>query len=506
MNDIISKLEKLNLDIEKTKEFFMQQITDKNSSIQIYTHIDADGLSSGAILGKALYRENIPFQITILRQLEKEEIDKIIKKINEYNNYFMIFSDFGSGQYDELQKKLFFKDNLTPFIILDHHLPQKISRKEDLKLLREIHQSTRPWHINPYFYDIDGSNEVSGAGICYYFAKCLNERNIDLSPIAVVGAIGDLQNQGPNKSFQGLNSLILKDAINSGLIEVIDDLNFSSIKPLNEAIAYSSEIKLPGLTNDVNKTLKFLQTLGILMENSKGNIRTLNDMNKDEKQKISSGIIEYATLKLDIEPMEVIQKLIVNKYLLKNEIAYSDLYDSSEFSNLLNACGRTNNGSIGIAIAMGDRKNAYQQAQDTLVNYKKLLFKSLIWIKEEKKIQEKDYIQYFFGEDVISENIIGTISSMLIFDNSGIINKSKPIFGYAKRIDEDVYKISARAHEKIVNQGVNLSEAIRKALDLTDLDALGGGHPPAAGTKVPVDKIDEFLENCNKIIKKQLNY
>ncbi len=506
MNDIISKLEKLNLDIGKTKEFFMQQITDKNSSIQIYTHIDADGLSSGAILGKALYRENIPFQITILKQLEKEEIDKIVKKINEYNNYFMIFSDFGSGQYDELQKKLFFKDNLTPFIILDHHLPQKISRKEDLKLLGEIHQSTRPWHINPYFYDIDGSNEVSGAGICYYFAKCLNERNIDLSPIAVVGAIGDLQNQGPNKSFQGLNSLILKDAINSGLIEVIDDLNFSSIKPLNEAIAYSSEIKLPGLTNDVNKTLKFLQSLGILMENSKGNIRTLNDMNKDEKQKISSAIIEYATLKLDIEPMEVIQKLIVNKYLLKNEIASSDLYDSSEFSNLLNACGRTNNGSIGIAIAMGDRKSAYQQAQDTLVNYKKLLFKSLIWIKEEKKIQEKDYIQYFFGEDVISENIIGTISSMLIFDNSGIINKSKPIFGYAKRIDEDVYKISARAHEKIVNQGVNLSEAIRKALDLTDLDALGGGHPPAAGTKVPVDKIDEFLENCNKIIKKQLNY
>ena len=506
MNDIISKLEKLNLDIEKTKEFFMQQITDKNSSIQIYTHIDADGLSSGAILGKALYRENIPFQITILRQLEKEEIDKIVKKINEYNNYFMIFSDFGSGQYNELQNKLLFKDNFTPFIILDHHLPQKISRKEDLKLLGEIHQSTRPWHINPYFYDIDGSNEVSGAGICYYFAKCLNERNIDLSPIAVVGAIGDLQNQGPNKSFQGLNSLILKDAINSGLIEVIDDLNFSSIKPLNEAIAYSSEIKLPGLTNDVNKTLKFLQTLGILMENSEGNIRTLNDMNKDEKQKISSAIIEYSTLKLDIEPMEVIQKLIVNKYLLKNEIAYSDLYDSSEFSNLLNACGRTNNGSIGIAIAMGDRKNAYQQAQDTLVNYKKLLFKSLIWIKEEKKIQEKDYIQYFFGEDVISENIIGTISSMLIFDNSGIINKSKPIFGYAKRIDEDVYKISARAHEKIVNQGVNLSEAIRKALDLTDLDALGGGHPPAAGTKVPVDKIDEFLENCNKVIKKQLNY
>jgi len=45
-----------------------------------YTHIDADGLSSGAILGKALYRAKIPFQITILRQLEKEEIVKNCKE------------------------------------------------------------------------------------------------------------------------------------------------------------------------------------------------------------------------------------------------------------------------------------------------------------------------------------------------------------------------------------------------------------------------------------------
>ncbi|MHA1255169.1 MAG: DHH family phosphoesterase [Promethearchaeota archaeon] len=203
--------------------------------------------------------------------------------------------------------------------------------------------------------------------------------------------------------------------------------------------------------------------------------------------------------------MEVYQKLIVNRYLLKNEKLNSELYDSSEFSRLLNACGRTNNGSLGIAIAMGDRKNAYQQAQESLVNYKKSLVQSLTWIKEEEKIQEKDYIQFFFGENVISENIVGTISSMLIFDKSGIININKPVFGYAKREDEDVYKISARAHEQIVNQGVNLSEAIREALKLTNLDALGGGHPPAAGTKVPIDKIEEFLDNCNLVIKKQLS-
>ena len=93
---------------------------------------------------------------------------------------------------------------------------------------------------------------------------------------------------------------------------------------------------------------------------------------------------------------------------------------------------------------------------------------------------------------------------MLIFDAIGQVDKLKPIFGCAKRVDEEVYKISGRAHEFIVNKGVNLSEAIRKASELSNIDSLGGGHPPAAGTKVPIEKIDIFLENINKVIKEQL--
>jgi RecJ-like exonuclease len=79
-----------------------------------------------------------------------------------------------------------------------------------------------------------------------------------------------------------------------------------------------------------------------------------------------------------------------------------------------------------------------------------------------------------------------------------------PIFGIAKREEEKVYKISGRAHESIVNMGVNLSDAIRKALELSNLDALGGGHPPAAGTKIPIEKIDEFLNHCDTVIKSQI--
>ncbi|MFX1340930.1 MAG: DHH family phosphoesterase [Promethearchaeota archaeon] len=500
MNNIIDNFEVFIQDIHNVKEYFLKHFKKNNSAIHIYTHLDSDGLAAGAILGKALFRENIPFQITILRQLEKEEILKIAE--SEYNN-FLIFSDFGSGQYLELQKELLLRGYNGHFMILDHHLPQKISNKNEFKAIEEIHMETRPWHINPYFYGIDGSTEISGAGLSYYFAKSINENNIDLSSVAIVGAIGDIQNQGPNKSFIGINSLILEDAKTSGLIEIIDDLNFSPIKPLNEAIAFSSDIKLPGLTNNANKTLKFLKTLGILMEDSEGKVRTLIDIDKDEKQKLTSAIIEYATLKLNIEPNKIIQKLIVNRYLLTSEND-AELHDAEEFSNLLNACGRTDNGSLGVAIAMGDRKNSFQQAKESLMNYKKSLLEALSWINKEEKIQQKKNIQYFFGENVITENIVGTVSSMLILGESNIIDKNKPLFGCALRENEDVYKISGRAHEKLVKKGVNLSDAIREALEMSNLDALGGGHPPAAGTKVPIDKIDVYLDNLDKVIKKQI--
>lgn len=504
MNEIKEQLESLNTDLKKAKQFFLERFEKSRSTVRIFTHIDADGLSAGAIIGKALYRANIPFQITVLRQLEKQEIKKIAVRLEEYDN-FLIFTDFGSGQYLELEQNLRKNENLAPFLILDHHLPQEIANKEEIEKLEQIHQKTTPWHINPYFYGIDGSGEICGAGMSYLFAKCLDKNNRDLSVIALIGATGDIQNQGKNKAFIGANTSILNDAVEKGLIEVVDDLNFSPIKPLNEAIAYSKDVEIPVLSGDPNRTLLFLQQLGVLMEDKNGNVRTLNDLTQREKQKITSAIIEYVSLKLDVDPTEIIQNLIANRYVLKNESPSSALSDTNEFSSILNACGRTSSGSLGIAIAMGDRKNAYQEAQENLAAYRKSLVKALNWVIENEKIQQKPNIQFFFGEEVIRENIIGTISSMLIMESNPQVDIFKPIFGLALREEEGVYKVSGRASEYAINKGVNLSEAIREASKLSEMEALGGGHPPAAGTKVSTEKVQLFLENIDKVIKEQQN-
>lgn len=485
--------------ISNCLNYFNEQIKKFNFPVRIFTHYDADGLSSGAILSKALYRQEIPYHLAVLKQLDKQNIAEISKNIEKSNN-FVIFSDFGSGQCLEIENHI----KNENFIIFDHHLPQKIANKDMKKELEILKENNSPFHINPYFFEIDGSIEISAAGICYYFSEYMNSANIDLSPLAIVAATGDIQNQGPNSSFLGLNTDILNDALRQKKIEVKPDLNFSSFKPLNQAIAYSTDIKLPGLSQREGVSLKFLQKTGVLVDNVNGEIKTLKEFSWDEKKAISSAIIKYAVDSCGLDTAEITEKLIINKYLLLDEINYPELSETSGFSHVLNSCGRTGNASLGIAIAMGDRNNSIRYIREILKNYKSILSKSLDWVITKKKLMSMENIQYFYGEEVIPEEIIGTISSMLI--NSQLIDRTKPIFGYADKVGEKFYKISARATIDLVNDGVNLAEAIKKALKLMKIDTLGGGHPPAAGTKIKRDSIEEFLLICNKIIKKQLSH
>ena len=71
----------------------------------------------------------------------------------------------------------------------------------------------------------------------------------------------------------------------------------------------------------------------ILMKNTNGNIKALTDLNQSDKQKITSAIIRYISFKLNVDPNEILDKLIINRYILKNEIKASELYDLNGFSN-----------------------------------------------------------------------------------------------------------------------------------------------------------------------------
>jgi len=55
MNKIHTKLKLLTSDLTETIKWFQDHLKESEAAVQIYTHLDADGLTSGAIIGKALY-------------------------------------------------------------------------------------------------------------------------------------------------------------------------------------------------------------------------------------------------------------------------------------------------------------------------------------------------------------------------------------------------------------------------------------------------------------------
>jgi RecJ-like exonuclease len=457
---------------------YLNQIFKK--SVHIYSHLDTDGISSAAILAKAFDRAKIGFQISILNQLETQHIEMIKLEIEKYNR-FIIFTDFGSGQIHILEK-MFPPES---FLILDHHSPHESVKEPRIN------------HINPYFYGVDGSFQISGAGITYLFAKTLDPNNIDLAYIAIIGAVGDAQNQSNEKGeFQSPNRDILDDAIKSGKIEVITDVAISRSRPIYQALAYTLPEILPGISNDENTAKRFLESKGIKYITDLNEPRTIVDLSIMEKRTLSKALLEYALVNANLGP-SFAQKLVTTFYLLKDFDPKTQINDAREISSLLNACGRSGHPSLGIGILLKE-PNAFEEAIKETKNHKKNIAVAMQWA-DEHMVQHANIVS-IYGGDSIDEKIIGTIASMLTHSGKKI---EKPIIAYAES-DKESFKISARAPSTLIDKGLDLGAVMRRVTTELNIDNPAGGHPPAAGAKIPRSRLKEFLDATDKAVKEML--
>ena len=96
----------------------------------------------------------------------------------------------------------------------------------------------------------------------------LNEKNSDLSSIAVVSALGDRQDQGERKSFTGKNFEIAEYAKSLGLVEIDLDLLLvgRETRPLPDALAFTSQPFIEGLTWNRDTCLSLLNSSGISLK------------------------------------------------------------------------------------------------------------------------------------------------------------------------------------------------------------------------------------------------
>jgi len=438
----------------------------------LVTNHDADGLTAGAILAKTMERLGMQYKTVVLKQLYRENTAEI-RELGE--NYF--FCDFGSGQLDFLKEA--FEEN---FFVLDHHQPLAVEHS---------------LHANPWLFGFDGGNEISASGMAFLFALAVDEKNADLAPLAIVGAVGDMQDE--TGKLVGLNQWIAEKGIGEKALQKRIDLRLYGriSRPLVQFLMFASNPVLPELTANEENCARFLQELGIDLKQGEEWV-SYEMLSQEQKKELSSALIVH--LHEWNLPEWKIREMIGEVYSLPKENPRTPLHDAKEFGTLLNACGRHSMAEIGLAVCMGDRNEAYAKALSLLAQHRKQLREGIQFLKENGTEEKKNF--YFVdAEKNISDSIVGIVAGMLY--GSGTIGLNKPIVAFARYPDGSI-KASGRATQELVKRGLNLGKAFREICAELGEGNEGGGHKIAAGVKLQVKNKELFLELLESKLAEQL--
>jgi RecJ-like exonuclease len=441
--------------------------------IRLVSHYDADGIASAAIMVKVLSRENKNFHLTLIKQLNED----LIEKLSGEKNDLIIFTDLGSGQLKEIGKHL----SECRIIICDHHEPQG----EELGNVI---------HMNSVSVGITGN--ISGSGVTYILARAINPENIDLSQLAIVGAIGDSQIGSVEEDWglAGLNKEILKEAQNKGNVKVSKGLRLWGryTRPVHKALEYSVDPYIPGVSGSESSAVQFLHDIGIKVKNEKGGWRTISDLSLDEQKRLASGIIAERIRGNHENPHHIFGDVFE---LLDKE---GEFRDANEFATVLNACGKLGRGYLGVAVCLNDFSHV-PKIKQSLEEYRREIRKSIDWVCEQIEKSESDVVKiqkgiYVIAGDKISEHTISNVIS--IISHSNMLPVDKPLFGFANA--EDGIKISVRADDILVKKGLNLKEIVSEAAE--ECEGQGGGHPGASGATIPYGSEERFINAIEKIL------
>lgn len=412
---------------------------EKASFITLYSHNDADGLSSAALFVHYLRTKGKQFKVRVLRQLENDFIP-------EADSDMLIFVDFGSKQLINLKKYL--SDKVI--VILDHHQ------------LGDIFDDPNLIHLNPHLFSEE--NEASASTIAYSFLRQVGLPDF-FAPIAVCGALGD------NKDLSGFN------LDTESKIKKFKDLAIygRGSRPLHRALQFSNDPVIPKITGSESSSVQFLSALNIPLRDG-DSFRTIKNLSEDEKQKLIAALVLRGC-----KPDELIRDV------------YEDLKgtDLREQATLLNACGRMGAPNTGILFLLGD-KQAEASAFELMNEYAKSIACGIDWIFNNKgslRIFESKNAVYLFGGSDLKHEIIGAICS-IILSSEDLTNKST-IVGFADR--EDHVKVSVRS------KTLDVAGALKNVvLELETAES--GGHIGAGGAKIKKGDEKKFVDLFEKAI------
>jgi single-stranded-DNA-specific exonuclease len=454
----------------------IESMVENEKEISIISHLDADGIASGSIISSALARLGAKCAVRTVSDMTLNVIDQMRSE----NHDFYIITDLGAGMVNEFNQAL---DNR--WTIIDHHqIPEQDMSIDDNDQI-----------INAWKYGIDGGKEISAGGMAYMVATTLDRKNKNLSPIAIVSALADRQDQGDKQSLFGLNSEIVKTAQSLRLISMDLDLMLTGreTRPIHESLAYTAFPYIEGLTWATESCYTLIKNAGIKMSKN-GRWRVLSEISQDEKNIILNAIAEYVANFSKNKEVNMIDNLIGHTYTLINEDQGSLLRDAREFSTMLNACGRVRKAGVGIGICMGDRNDLLNEGEKIVIKYRTTLRNYISSIFAEKwRMIDNGKSVFINGEGLLAEDMLGAISSLL----SGSPTLGGRLVFVRTLTNDGFYKFSARKSLRSTSMS-DLGLIMRYCSE--SVGGSGGGHSLAAGCRIPSTRLEEFLSAVRNAI------
>ncbi|MFA5930014.1 MAG: DHH family phosphoesterase [Candidatus Micrarchaeia archaeon] len=421
-------------------------------------HYDCDGITSGAIVTGSLGKMGKPCRVQSVRKLDAEFLASIAHEPE------IIFSDLGSGtaEIDSLAGNV---------VVIDHHQPK----------------SSAHLQANPHLFGFDGGTDISAAGCAYFVFG-------EFVELGIVGAIGDVQ-----APLCSLNKIMLDQAVAQGAISVEKDILLfgRNSRPLKQFLLYADEPYLPGITGQDDACNALLQELGI-PQKQKGAAnggeqgdgigalgsgekwRTYSDLSFTERRALVSSLAKLLAMR---SSPEAALRLVGDTYNLLRMPQGTLLRDASEFSTLLNACGRNNRPELGVSVCL-QRQGAYEEAQALLAEHRKNLRAGIEFAS--KNTQDIGKFLLLDARGVIPDSIIGVVAGMLYAGS-----RKKPILALSLEAPGKI-KLSTRGTRALVEAGLNLGKILSECC--AQVGGAGGGHNIAAGASIPEEKLDDFLK------------
>ena len=439
-------------------------------TVTVVHHIDADGVSAGAIAVAALRRAGSKHRTLAAKSLDDIHLDKIRAGTPEA----LWFCDFGSTAYMHFPT--------TPRLVCDHH-----------ELVRDGTENDFP-HVNPLLDDLPGDS-ISGAGCAYLVAAALDAANTELLPIALVGGAADLQDR--NGGFRGANLALQKQGEAAGLLEVRRDLCWygPDVRTVAKYLHMAREPDIPGLSGDRKAADALVARLEISPQTSGGTQPTWGELDAQERTTLTSAIVAQF---LDIgTPPAVIDELLRDVVRITGEAPGTPMRELQSFGTLLNSTARYGRPEIGLAVAGGDRAGALDEAMQLLAGHRQHLAIA-VGKMAARGITNQGSIQWVNMEADVHDTVVGIVCGMALEGLS--LRRDAPLLGLAYTPD-GATKVSSRAPGALQGR-VDLATAMRSAA--AAVGGQGGGHKGAAGATIPRGRENEFLRIVEDIVARQL--